>query len=149
MFETLVLVDKSKATLHQKIIVSFSRKMLEYQRTIRNRQIERAKKLLKDLDPDKYKKDPHDVTRFIKRTSTTKSGEEVTDQYEIDQAVIDEEEKYDGFYAVATNLDDNAKDILDINANRYKIEDCFRVMKTNFSARPVYHQKRDRIIAHL
>lgn len=71
-----------------------------------------------------------------------------TDQYEIDQAVIDEEEKYDGFYAVATNLDDNAKDILDISANRYKIEDCFRVMKTNFSARSVYHQKRDRIIAH-
>lgn len=139
---------KSKATLHQKIIISFSRKMLEYQRTIRNRQIERAKKLLKNLDPDKYKKGPHDVTRFIKRTSTTKSGEEVTDQYEIDQAVIDEEEKYDGFYAVATNLDDNAKDILDISANRYKIEDCFRVMKTNFSARPVYHQKRDRIIAH-
>jgi len=139
---------KSKATLHQKIIVSFSRKMMEYQRYVRNRQIERAKKLLKNLDPETYKKGPHDVTRFIKRVSTTKSGEKITDQYEIDQRVIDEEEKYDGFYAVATNLDDNAKDILAISSNRYKIEDCFRVMKTNFSARPVYHQKLDRIIAH-
>ena len=139
---------KSKATLHQKIIVSFSRKMMEYQRYIRSRQIERAKSLLKNLDPETYKKGPHDVTRFIKRTSSTKSGEQVTDQYEIDQSVIDEEEKYDGFYAVATNLDDPAKDILAISANRYKIEDCFRVMKTNFSARPVYHQKPDRIIAH-
>ena len=139
---------KSKATLHQKIIVSFSRKMMEYQRYIRSRQIERAKSLLKNLDPETYKKGPHDVTRFIKRTSSTKSGENVTDQYEIDQSVIDEEEKYDGFYAVATNLDDPAKDILAISANRYKIEDCFRVMKTNFSARPVYHQKPDRIIAH-
>ena len=139
---------KSKATLHQKIIVSFSRKMMEYQRYIRGRQIERAKSLLKNLDPETYKKGPHDVTRFIKRTSSTKSGEQVTDQYEIDQSVIDEEEKYDGFYAVATNLDDPAKDILAISANRYKIEDCFRVMKTNFSARPVYHQKPDRIIAH-
>lgn len=139
---------KSKAVIPQKIIVSFSRKMMEYQRYIRNRQIERAKKLLKNLDPDTYKKGPHDVTRFIKRISSTKSGEEVTDKYEINQAVIDEEEKYDGYYAVATNLDDSAKDILDISANRYKIEDCFRLMKTNFSARPVFHQKRERIIAH-
>ena len=139
---------KSKAVLKQKIIISFSRKMMEYQRYIRNRQIERAKKLLKNLDPETYKKGPHDVTRFIKRTSSTKSGEKITDRYEIDQSVIDEEEKYDGFYAVATNLDDSAKDIIEISSNRYKIEDCFRVMKSNFSARPVYHQKRDRIIAH-
>lgn len=139
---------KSKAALHQKIIISFSRKMMEYQRYIRNRQIERAKKLLKNIDPETYKKGPHDVTRFIKRTSSTKLGESVTDNYEINQSVIDEEEKYDGFYAVATNLDDSAKDILDVSANRYKIEDCFRVMKTNLSARPVYHHKRDRIIAH-
>lgn len=139
---------KSKAVVPQKIIVSFSRKMMEYQRYIRNRQIERAKKLLKNLDPETYKKGPHDVTRFIKRTSSTKSGEKVTDQYTIDQSVIEEEEKYDGFYAVATNLDDSAKDILEVSANRYKIEDCFRMMKTNFSARPVFHQKRERIIAH-
>ena len=139
---------KSKAVIPQKIIISFSRKMMEYQRHIRNRQIERAKKLLKNLDPDTYKKGPHDVTRFIKRTSSTKSGEKVTDKYEINQEVIDEEEKYDGFYAVATNLDDSAKDILEVSANRYKIEDCFRLMKTNFSARPVFHQKRERIIAH-
>ena len=139
---------KSKAIIPQKIIVSFSRKMMEYQRYIRNRQIERAKKLLKNLDPETYKKGPHDVTRFIKRTSSTKSGEKVNDQYTIDQSVIEEEEKYDGFYAVATNLDDSAKDILEVSANRYKIEDCFRVMKTNFSARPIFHQKRERIIAH-
>ncbi len=139
---------KSKATLNQKIIISFSRKMMEYQRYIRNRQIERAKKMLKNLDPETYKKGANDITRFIKRTSSTKSGEKVTDYYEIDQSVIDEEEKYDGFYAVATNLDDSAKEIIEVSANRYKIEDCFRVMKTNFSARPVYHQKRDRIIAH-
>ena len=139
---------KSKAIVPQKIIVSFSRKMMEYQRYIRNRQIERAKKLLKNLDPETYKKGPHDVTRFIKRTASTKSGEAITEKYEIDQSVITEEEKYDGFYAVATNLDDPAKDVLEVSANRYKIEDCFRVMKTNLSARPVFHQKRERIIAH-
>lgn len=139
---------KSKGTLRQRVIITFSRKMMEYQRHIRGRQIERARKLLANLDPETYKKSPHDVTRFIKRISTTKTGEKVTDRYEIDEAAIAEEERYDGFYAVATNLDDPAKDILDISFNRYKIEDCFRIMKTNFSGHPVYHQKRRRITAH-
>lgn len=139
---------KSKAEVKQKVIITFSRKMMEYQRYIRGRQIERAKKLLKNLDPETYKKGPHDVTRFIKRTSRTESGEEATDSYEIDQDIIDKEEKYDGYYAVATNLDDDAKTIIGISSNRYRIEDCFRITKTNLSARPVYHQKPRRIIAH-
>ena len=143
-----VRMVKSKATVKQKIIITFSRKMMEYQRRIRNRQVKRAEKMLATLDPDTYKKGPHDVTRFIKRTSSTKSGEEVTDLYELDRSVIEEEEKYDGYYAVATNLDDPAKTIIEISSNRYKIEDCFRVMKTNLSARPVYHQKPQRIVAH-
>ena len=139
---------KSKALLTQKIIVTFSRKIMEYQRYIRNRQIERAKKLLKNMDPSSYKKGPHDITRFIKRVSSSKSGDKVTDLYTLDQKVIDEEEKYDGYYAIATNLEDNAKSIIEISSNRYKIENCFRVLKTNFSARPVFHEKRERIIAH-
>lgn len=139
---------KAKGIVKQHIIITFSRKMMEYQRFIRNRQIERAKKLLKDLDPDTYKKGPHDVTRFIRRTSKTKSGETAADLYEIDQNVIDEEEKYDGYYAIATNLDDPAKDVIQVSSQRYRIEDCFRIMKTNFNARPVYHHNRERIIAH-
>lgn len=139
---------KSKAVVPQKIIVSFSRKMMEYQRFIRNRQIERAKKLLTKLDPETYKKGANDITRFIKRTTSTSSGETAVDTYELNQEAINEEEKYDGFYAVATNLEDSAKYILEISSNRYKIEDCFRIMKTNFSARPVFHQNRERIVAH-
>ena len=139
---------KSKAVVKQKVIITFSRKAMEYQRYIRSRQIERAKAMLSDLDPDTYKKGPNDVTRFIKRTSSTKTGERATDLYELDLDKIAEEEKYDGFYAVATNLDDDVRTIISISSNRYKIEDCFRVMKTNLSARPVYHHKRDRIIAH-
>ena len=139
---------KSKAVVKQKVIITFSRKAMEYQRYIRNRQIERAKAMLSDLNPDTYKKGPNDVTRFIKRTSATRTGECATDLYELDLDKIAEEEKYDGFYAVATNLDDDVRTIIGISSNRYKIEDCFRVMKTNLSARPVYHHKRDRIIAH-
>jgi transposase len=139
---------KSKALLKQRVIITFSRKMMEYQRYIRNKQIERAKKMLKDLDPDSFKKSPHDVTRFIKRVSSSKSGDKVIDSYILNQAIIDEEEKYDGYYAIATNLEDDAKSIIEISLKRYKIEDCFRVMKTNFSARPVHHQNKERIIAH-
>ena len=135
---------KSKAVIKQKLIVTFSRKMMEYQRYIRNRQIERAKNILKTLDPEEYRKGPNDVTRFIKRVKKSNGHEE----YMIDQDQIDREEKYDGFYAVATNLDDDAKTILGISQNRYKIEDCFRIMKTNFSSRPVYHRNADRITAH-
>jgi len=139
---------KSKATLQQKVIITFSRKMMEYQRQIRNKQIARAHKLLKNMDPSSFKKGPNDVTRFIKRISSTKQGDKITDSYVINQSVIDEEEKYDGYYAIATNLDDDIKTILEISANRYKIEDCFRVLKTNFEARPVWHYNRNRIIAH-
>ena len=148
---------KVKGLLPQKLIITFSRKMMEYQRFVRNRQIERAKSLLKNIDPETYKKGPHDITRFIKRNSKGKDGEKAVDRYALDLDLIAEEEKYDGFYAVATNLEiaqkpDNMRkdveDILGISAQRYKIEDCFRLLKTNFSSRPVYHQKKPRIIAH-
>lgn len=139
---------KSKALLKQKIIITFSRKMMEYQRHIRNAQIERAKNILNNQNVEDVKKGPHDVTRFIKRTSKGKDGEKASDYYEIDRSIIDREEKYDGYYAVATNLEDDAKSILAVNSERYKIEDCFRVLKTNFNARPVYHRNRNRIIAH-
>lgn len=141
-------IVKSKGLLKQRIIITFSRKDMEYQRYIRNRQIERASEMIENLDPETYKKGPHDITRFIKRTSATKEGEKADDYYALDMERIQEEEKYDGFYAIATNLDEPVQKILEICANRYKIEDCFRVMKTNLDARPIYHQKRNRIKAH-
>jgi len=139
---------KSKAFLPQMIIITFSRKAMEYQRYIRNAQIERAKKILASKNVEDVKKGANDVRRFIKRTSFGKTGEKASDHFTIDQDVIDKEEKYDGFYAVATNLDGDVRAILDISDNRYKIEDCFRILKTNFGARPVFHRDRKRIVAH-
>ncbi len=139
---------KAKGMLKQKVIITFSRKMMEYQRTVRNRQIERARKMIERNDPEEIKKGPNDVRRFMKRTAATKSGEKAIVSYTIDEEKIKEEEKYDGYYAVATNLDDPAKDILAVSHNRYKIEDCFRIMKTNFSGRPAFHWTEPRIRAH-
>lgn len=139
---------KAKGLLKQRIIITFSRKMMEYQRTVRNRQIERAKALLNKKDPEEIKKGPNDVKRFMKRISQTKSGEKATVKYILDEDKIAEEEKYDGFYAVATNLDDRAQDILEISHKRYQIEECFKIMKTNFTGRPINHRLPNRIKAH-
>ena len=143
-------IKKVKATgvLEQRVIVTFSRKMMEYQRAVRNRQIERTKKLLEIKDPEQIKKGPNDVKRFMKRITRTKSGEDARVEYQLDQKKIEEEEKYDGYYAVATNLLDPAKDILAVSHKRYQIEDCFRIMKTNFSGRPINHRLPERIRAH-
>lgn len=139
---------KAKGILKQRIIITFSRKVMEYQRTVRSRQIERAKKLLESKDPEEIKKGPNDVKRFLKRTAKTKSGEDAVVKYILDKDKIAEEEKYDGYYAVATNLQDPAKDILAVSNKRYQIEECFRIMKTNFNGRPVNHRLPERIRAH-
>jgi len=143
-----VVKVKTKGQLKQRVIITFSRKMMEYQRTVRNRQIERARKMVERNDPEEIRKGPNDVRRFMKRKVTTKSGEKAEVSYTIDEEKIREEEKYDGYYAVATNLDDPAKDILAVSHNRYKIEDCFRILKTNFSGRPTFHWTESRIKAH-
>ena len=139
---------KAKGVLKQRIIITFSRKVMEYQRAVRNRQIERAKKLLELKDPEEIKKGPNDVRRFLKRTAKTKSGETAVVEYILDKDKIAEEEKYDGYYAVATNLQDHPKEILAVSNKRYQIEECFRIMKTNFDGRPVNHRLRERIRAH-
>ncbi|MGN0170511.1 MAG: IS1634 family transposase [Lachnospiraceae bacterium] len=139
---------KAKGVLKQRIIITFSRKVMEYQRAVRSRQIERAKKLLELKDPEEIKKGPNDVRRFLKRTAKTKSGETAVVEYILDKDKIAEEEKYDGYYAVATNLQDHPKEILAVSNKRYQIEECFRIMKTNFDGRPVNHRLRERIRAH-
>jgi len=96
---------QSKVTIPQSLIITFSRKQFEYQRAVRNRQIERAKKLLDTAkDPEEVKRGPQDIRRFLKRKKT-KAEENMTaqDLYEINQERILEEEKYDGYYAIATN----------------------------------------------
>ena len=139
---------KAKGIIPQKVIITFSRKMMEYQRAVRNRQVERAKRLLSNKDPEEIKKGPNDVKRFMKRITTTASGEKAKTEYILDDEKIKNEEKYDGFYAVATNLDDPVADILAISHKRYQIEDCFRVMKTTLDSRPVNHYEPRRIEAH-
>lgn len=135
--------------LEQRLIVTFSVKYQEYQKNIRNNQINRAKKII-ETNPRKLKKvNSNDSKRFIKTTNITEDGELAEKCiYKIDQNIIDEESKYDGLYAVCTNLEDSVEDIIKVNHRRWEIEESFRIMKTDFKSRPVYHTKDEMIKAH-
>ncbi|HEX5361900.1 transposase [Lachnotalea glycerini] len=135
--------------LEQKLIVTFSLKYRDYQRSIRSSQIERAKKLIESRPKDVKKHNQNDYKRLIKTTGVTQDGEaaDIT-LCELDESVIALEQMYDGFYAVCTNLEDDATEISKINHKRWEIEECFRIMKTDFKARPVYLKRDDRIKAH-
>lgn len=134
--------------LEQHLIVTYSIKYRNYQRTIRERQIERAKKLVES--PSKLTKNrANDPKRFIEQGHCTPDGEVASKTItSLNQEQIDNEAKYDGLYAVCTNLEDDISSIIKINQKRWEIEECFRIMKTEFKARPVYLSRKDRITAH-
>lgn len=135
--------------LEQRLIVTFSVKYQEYQRHIRNNQIERAKKIIENNPKKIGKAKQNDPKRFIVTINTTSSGEIAEEtHYSINQSIIDEEAKYDGLYAVCTNLEDDVQDIIKINHKRWEIEESFRIMKSEFNARPVFHSNEDAIKAH-
>jgi transposase len=135
--------------LEQKLIVTYSTKYRDYQRQIREAQVDRARKLL-ETHPDKInKKGQNDYRRFISRTGVTKEGEAAdTDAFWINETIITQEALYDGYYAVCTNLEDGPDAIIAVNRRRWEIEECFRIMKSEFKARPVFLSRSDRIKAH-
>ncbi len=135
--------------IEQRLIVTYSVKYQEYQRHIRNNQIERAKKLIEKNPKKLGKPKQNDPKRFIETTATTENGEVANETYySINQSVIDDEAKYDGLYAVCTNLEDDVQDIIKVNHRRWEIEESFRIMKSEFNARPAFHSTEEAIKAH-
>lgn len=133
---------------NQTLMVTFSLKYKDYLQAKRASQIERAKKAMENDKRSLEKKNQNDFRRFVKRKATTKEGDNVKIKYELDQEAIDTESKYDGYYAVLTNLDDDVNDILKVVKGRWEIEESFRIMKDDFRSRPVYLSRNDRIKAH-
>ena len=135
--------------LEQKLIVTYSLKYKNYQRQIRNSQIERAKNAITTKTFKLDKCNQNDYKRFIKRTNITAEGEIAEKKIlSINNEIIEKEEKFDGFYGVCTNLEDNVEEIIKVNQRRWEIEESFRIMKSEFKARPVYLSRDDRITAH-
>ena len=135
--------------LHQRLIVTYSPKYALYQKMIRDKQVERAQKMIDSGSTKKNRKNPNDPARFIGTIAATKDGEAADIHSYLDTDKIKSEAQYDGLYAVCSDLlDDDVKDILKVSEGRWQIEECFRIMKTDFSARPVYLQDENRIKAH-
>ena len=135
--------------LHQRLIITYSPKYALYQKSIRDKQVKRAEKMLETGSTKKNRKNPNDPARFIGKMAVTEDGEAADIKQYLDEDKIAEEAQYDGLYAVCTDLlDDEVSDILKVSEARWQIEECFRIMKTDFSARPVYLQDENRIKAH-
>lgn len=136
-------------SMDETIIVTYSPKYKAYQQKIRGRQVERAMKMIQGPGKCRRGKNQNDPARFIHKTSVTPDGEIAAQAlYALDEERIREEAMYDGFYAVVTNLEDDPSEIIKINKRRWEIEENFRIMKSDFEARPVYVQRDDRIKAH-
>ena len=143
-------IPYSTKQLHQRLIITYSPKYATYQKQIREKQIERAQSMIQSGSAKRQSKNPNDPARFIQKIAVTKEGEVAEQQsFCLDSAKIEEEAQYDGLYAVCTDLlDDPVGDILKVSEGRWQIEADFRIMKTDFSARPVFVQRDDRIKAH-
>mgnify|MGYP001113052833 FL=1 len=135
--------------LQQRLIITYSPKYALYQKAIRDKQVERAQQMLNTGTAKKNRKNPNDPARFIGTMAITKEGEAADIKSFLDETKISDEAQYDGLYAVCTDLlDDGVGEILKVSEGRWQIEECFRIMKTDFSARPVYLQDENRIRAH-
>ena len=135
--------------LHQRLIITYSPKYAAYQKEIRRRQVERAERMVASGERKAERKNPNDPARFVGKMAATKAGEAAGIQYYLDEERIAEEARYDGLYAVCTDLlDDEVAPILKVSEGRWRIEECFRIMKTDFEARPAFVRLEDRIEAH-
>ena len=132
------------------MIVAYSPRYALYQKSIRSKQVERAARMIENGSKEKSKSNPNDPARFVKKASVTREGEAADRTlYTLDEEKISAESMYDGYYAVCTNLvNDSVKDIRSVSERRWEIEESFRIMKTDFEARPVYLSREDRIRAH-
>lgn len=152
VFYKIIYVDgydvERDIEFNQNLIVTYSLKYKDFLRQKREGQIKRAIKAIDAGASKANKKNANDYRRFIKRSATDKQGENVGISYVIDDKAIAEEQQYDGFYAVETNLDDDIEDIIKVNKGRWEIEESFRIMKNEFQSRPVYASRSDRIKAH-
>ena len=143
------IIETETKSVKQDLIVTFCFRYYDYNRNIRNNQIERAKKSIETNNVTRKGKNQNDYRRLINSISSTNNGEVAENKsYIINQELIEEEEKYDGYYALTTNLIGDISEIFKIVKGRWEIEESFRIMKSDFLARPINLSREDRIKAH-
>ena len=155
-------IECETKSVKQALVVTFSFKYQEYQHKLKQRQFERAQKLVeetnkknklaknkKDIEKIKISKNQNDPKRFVKEIRTTDGGEVALNiEYVIDKDIFENEEKYNGLYGITTNLIDDTETIIKVMNGRWEIEESFRIMKDDFDSGTVYLSKEDRIKGH-
>ena len=155
-------IECETKSVKQALIVTFSFKYQEYQHKLKSRQLERATKLVeeinkknkkakqkKEIEKIKITKNQNDPKRFIQQINTTDSGEVACNiEYSIDQTIFENEEKFNGLYGITTNLMNDTQTIVKVMKGRWEIEESFRIMKDDFDAGTVYLSREDRIKGH-
>ena len=136
--------------LEMRYIVTFSFKYRDYLSYVRDRQIDRARALLESGRANTgRKKSPNDAKRFIRTEYCTEDGELAqVKNFSLNQEMIEQEARFDGFYCICTDLEGPAAEIIRLNSGRWVVENDFRITKTDMDARPVYLKRDDRIKAH-
>ena len=143
------IIETETKSVKQDLIVTFSFKYFDYHRTLRNNQIERAKKSIESGNVTRKGKNQNDYRRFIDSLNVTDEGEVADNkEYYINEEIIKNEEIYDGYYGLTTNLIGETEEILKIVKGRWEIEESFKIMKSDFLARPINLSREDRIKAH-
>lgn len=136
--------------LREHLIASFSTKYQKYQYKIREAKIKRAEKLLKAPGKISRTNNQRDPRYYIKQTACGNDGRPAGTGYVLDEEKICEDRKLDGFYAVVTDLEDEEiSTVIEVNRQRWEIEECFRIMKSELKTRPVYVRREDAIQGHL
>ena len=168
-YETIFykIIPTETAHVVQDLIVTFQIKYRDYLKNVRKGQIERANKKISSTNKGekiKLSTNQNDYRRLIKEVVTTvkdtkdkqddnslnenNKKEKYSYSYSIDMDVVKEEEKYDGYYGITTNLVGDIQDILNISKNRWEIEESFRILKTDFDSGTINLSREDRIKAH-
>jgi transposase len=149
---------KKKVLVDQRQIVFYSKKYAVRAKAKREAALLKAKRIVDN--PSAYTRaTSYGALKYVTNIEFDKSTGEVKESTSIpclDFEAIMEEEKYDGYYAIVTNLFDEGEDkgkyddgkIIDIYRGLWRVEDSFRVTKSELESRPVYLSREDRIKAH-
>ena len=139
-----------KMEIYQKQMVYYSEKYAKKQKKDRDKAIAKAKELISN--PGKYTRATSvGAAGYINNIKFSKETGEIPDGLllSLNEARIQEEEKYDGYYSIVTSekhLSDT--EIRDIYKGLWEIEESFKIIKSEFKARPVYVKKDEHVEAH-
>ena len=141
---------KVNYTVYQKQMIYYSKQYADRQKHERENAIKKAKDLIEN--PGKYTQaTSYGCTKYINNIRFDEETGEIPKGLELSLKLdkIKEEEKFDGYYSIVTSEKDlSDKEIRDIYKGLWKIEESFKITKSNLETRPVYVWTKEHIEAH-